>query len=58
MYLLTATDMDMDIVEVTVGCIVSRSRKSHFICTYPLYDIIRKLPDGSEIKVELLDTKY
>lgn len=50
----TATDMDMDIVE-TVGCIVLDQGKAT-LSAHTLYDIIRKLPDGSEIKVELLDT--
>ena len=49
----TATDMDMDIVE-TVGCIVS-SQGRITISAHTLYDIVRKLPDGSEIQVELID---
>ncbi|MDC6453597.1 DNA polymerase III subunit beta [Alphaproteobacteria bacterium] len=51
--LLTATDMDMDIVEVT-GCIVSKQGKAT-LSAHTLYDIVRKLPDGGEIKIELLD---
>jgi len=50
---LTATDMDMDIVEVT-GCIVSQQGKTT-LSAHTLYDIVRKLPDGAEIKIELLD---
>ena len=50
---LTATDMDMDIVEVT-GCIVSKQGKTT-LSAHTLYDIVRKLPDGAEIKIELLD---
>ena len=50
---LTATDMDMDIVEVT-GCIVSKQGKAT-LSAHTLYDIVRKLPDGAEIKIELLD---
>ena len=50
---LTATDMDMDIVEVT-GCIVSKQGKAT-LSAHTLYDIVRKLPDGGEIKIELLD---
>ncbi len=50
----TATDMDMDIVE-TVGCIVSNQGKVT-VAAHTLYDIVRKLPDGSEIKIELIDT--
>ena len=47
----TATDMDMDIVEV-VGCIVSTQGKVT-LAAHTLYEIVRKLPDGSEIKMEL-----
>ena len=49
----TATDMDMDIVE-TVGCIVSSQGKLT-VSAHTLYDIVRKLPDGSEIQIELID---
>jgi DNA polymerase-3 subunit beta len=49
----TATDMDMDIVE-TVGCIVS-SKGKLTVSAHTLYDIVRKLPDGSEIQIELID---
>ena len=48
-----ATDMDMDIVE-TVGCIVSSQGKLT-VSAHTLYDIVRKLPDGSEIQIELID---
>ena len=47
----TATDMDMDIVEETT-CIVSSQGKVT-LSAHTLYDIIRKLPDGSEVKIEL-----
>ncbi len=47
----TATDMDMDIVEET-GCIVSRQGKVT-LAAHTLHDIVRKLPDGAEIKIEL-----
>ena len=50
----TATDMDMDIVE-TVGCIVSSQGKLT-VSAHTLYDIVRKLPDGSEIQIELIDS--
>ena len=53
---LTATDMDMDIVEVT-GCIVSKQGKAT-LSAHTLYDIVRKLPDGGEIKIEILDLYY
>ena len=45
--------MDMDIVE-TVGCIVS-SKGKLTVSAHTLYDIVRKLPDGSEIQIELVD---
>ena len=47
----TATDMDMDIVE-EVGCIVSRQGKVT-LAAHTLHDIVKKLPDGSEIKINL-----
>ena len=47
----TATDMDMDIVEETT-CIVSSQGKVT-LSAHTLHDIIRKLPDGSEVKIEL-----
>ena len=50
----TATDMDMDIVE-TVRCIVSRQGKVT-VSAHTLYDIVRKVTDGSEISVKLIDT--
>ena len=46
----TATDMDMDIVEET-SCIVSSQGKVT-LSAHTLYDIVRKLPDGSEVKIE------
>ena len=49
----TATDMDMDIVEET-GCIVLKQGKVT-LAAHTLYDIVRKLPDGSEIKIEQLE---
>ena len=50
---LTATDMDMDIVEV-IGCIIHQQGKAT-LSAHTLYDIVRKIPDGGEIKIELLD---
>ena len=47
----TATDMDMDIIEETT-CIVSNQGKVT-LSAHTLHDIIRKLPDGSEVKIEL-----
>jgi DNA polymerase-3 subunit beta len=47
----TATDMDIDIVEI-VGCNVSNQGKVT-LSAHTLYDIVRKMPDGSEIQIEL-----
>ena len=47
----TATDMDMDIVEET-SCIVLNQGKVT-LAAHTLYDIVRKLPDGSEVRIEL-----
>ena len=46
----TATDMDMDIVEET-SCIVSSQGKAT-LAAHTLFDIVRKLSDGSEVKIE------
>jgi DNA polymerase-3 subunit beta len=47
---LTATDMDMDIVE-SVDCNVNGDG-TLTVPAHTLYDIIRKLPDGSEVSLE------
>ncbi len=47
---LTATDMDMDIIE-TVDCNVLREG-TVTIPAHTLYDIIRKLPDGCDVSIE------
>jgi len=47
--MLTATDMDMDIVETVAAAVTEPG-----VVTTPaqlLYDIVRKLPDGSEIEI-------
>lgn len=47
--MLTATDMDMDIVETVAAAVAEPG-----VVTTPaqlLYDIVRKLPDGSEIEI-------
>ena len=49
----TATDMDMDIVEVT-ACVVLK-QGTVTLAAHTLYDIGRKLPDGAEIKIEQVD---
>ena len=48
---LTATDMDMDI-STEVGCAVSISGTTT-ISAHMLYDIARKLPDGSEVELSV-----
>jgi len=47
---LTATDMDMDIVE-SVDCNVATDG-TLTVPAHTLYDIVRKLPDGSEVCLE------
>jgi DNA polymerase-3 subunit beta len=47
---LTATDMDMDIVE-SVDCNVTQEG-SVTVPAHTLYDIVRKLPDGSDVSLE------
>ena len=47
---LTATDMDMDIIE-TVDCNVIQEG-TVTIPAHTLYDIIRKLPDGCDVSIE------
>ena len=47
---LTATDMDMDIVE-SLDCNVSQEG-SLTVPAHILYDIVRKLPEGSEVNLE------
>ena len=44
---LTATDMDMDILELAIFC-----KRSLMVPAHTLYDIIRKLPEGAEISLE------
>ncbi|GAB4175293.1 MAG: DNA polymerase III subunit beta [Thalassobaculales bacterium] len=46
---LTATDMDIDVVE-TVACAVSQEGGTT-VPAHTFYDIVRKLPDGSEVEV-------
>jgi DNA polymerase-3 subunit beta len=47
---LTATDMDMDIIE-SVDCNVAQEG-SVTVPAHTLYDIVRKLPDGSDVSLE------
>ena len=50
---LTATDMDMDIT-TEVGCAVATAGTTT-ISAHMLYDIVRKLPDGSEVELSVGD---
>ena len=50
---LTATDMDMDIA-TKVGCAVATSGTAT-ISAHMLYDIARKLPDGAEVELTMVD---
>lgn len=51
---LTATDLDIEVVE-TVDADVSRPGATT-VSAHMLYDIVRKLPDGSQIQLEFVDT--
>ena len=46
---LTATDMDLDVVE-SVGCSVQQAGQTT-VPAHTLYEIVRKLPDGSEVEL-------
>ena len=50
---LTATDMDMDIA-TEVGCAVVTSGTAT-TSAHMLYDIVRKLPDGAEVELNVAD---
>jgi DNA polymerase-3 subunit beta len=50
---LTATDMDMDIA-TEVGCAVGTAGTTT-MSAHILYDIVRKLPDGAEVEVNVVD---
>ena len=50
---LTATDMDMDIT-TEVGCAVATAGTTT-MSAHMLYDIVRKLPDGSEVELSVGD---
>jgi DNA polymerase-3 subunit beta len=46
---ITATDMDLEVVEM-VDCCASQSGETT-VSAQTLYDIVRKLPDGSEVEI-------
>ena len=50
---LTGTDMDMDIV-TEVGCAVMADGAST-VSAHMLNDIVRKLPEGSEVEIDIAD---
>ena len=50
---LTGTDMDMDIV-TNVTCAVMAEGAST-VSAHMLNDIVRKLPEGSEVEIEMAD---
>jgi DNA polymerase-3 subunit beta len=50
----TATDMDMDIVETTRCMVLGQGKVT--VSAHTLYDIVRKLIDGSEISIKLIGT--
>jgi DNA polymerase-3 subunit beta len=48
---LTATDMDLAIVEQTAANVVTPGAAT--VPAHTMYDIVRKLPDGAEVQIEL-----
>ena len=48
---LTATDMDLAIVEQTATSVISPGAAT--VPAHTMYDIVRKLPEGSEVQIEL-----
>ena len=50
---LTATDMDMDII-TDVACAVGQDGAST-VSAHLLNDIVKKLPDGSEVQIQIAD---
>ncbi len=50
---LTATDMEIDIVEEITTNVIATGKIT--VSAHTLYDIVRKLPDGSEIIMNLSD---
>jgi len=49
---LTATDMDLAIVEQTAANVVTPGAAT--VPAHTMYDIVRKLPDGAEVQIELV----
>jgi DNA polymerase-3 subunit beta len=52
---LTATDLDIEIVEATAADVLRNGAAT--APAHMLYDIVRKLPDGSQVQVELLTSE-
>lgn len=50
---LTATDMDLDVAEATAAEVARDGATT--VPAHTLYDIARKLPDGSQVEVEATD---
>ena len=50
---LTATDLDMEVVE-TVPC-KSKGEGATTVPAHMLYDIVRKLPEGAQVQLELAE---
>lgn len=49
---LTATDMDLAIVEQTAANVATPGAAT--VPAHTMYDIVRKLPDGAEVQIELV----
>ncbi|TVR80546.1 MAG: DNA polymerase III subunit beta [Rhodospirillales bacterium] len=50
---LTATDMDLEVVEGTVAKVKAAGAST--VPAHTLYDVVRKLPEGSEILLDSID---
>src|SRR5580704_14663364 len=52
---LTATDLDMEIVETLAADVIRNGAAT--APAHMLYDIVRKLPDGAQVQAELLTSE-
>ena len=52
----TATDMEIDILEVIKANVISTGKLT--VSAHTLYDIVRKLPDGSEVLMHMKENKF
>lgn len=52
---LSATDLDLSIVETTAADVASAGATT--VSAHTLFDIVRKLPDGSDVELSLGDNQ-